>query len=106
MPSEKEVEEAIRGLADPESDYRFKSGYCIYLFRDAYLSMKAERDQFQRMLAEQGLRNGRLVEERDKLKAIVDVDTEMLNLADSFVYNYPGMAKDYIGKALAMRDKE
>lgn len=106
MPSEKEVEEAIRGFADPESDYRFKSGYCIYLFRDAYLSMKAERDNLQELL---NVATGELDDacaERDKLKAIVDVDTEMLNLADSFVYNYPGMAKDYIGKALAMRDKE
>lgn len=105
MPSEKEIEEAISELRMKELG-KDDLDYYAHLLASAYLSMKAERDQFQRMLAEQGLRNGRLVEERDKLKAIVDVDTEMLNLADSFVYNYPGMAKDYIGKALAMRDKE
>lgn len=90
MPSDKEIErtdlqcalEVVNYLADG-APYGIERHAAI--IRDAYLSMKAERD---------------------KLKSIVDVDTEMLNLADSFVYNYPGMAKDYIGKALAMRDKE
>ena len=80
-----------------------------------YLAGKEELDQSHRILSEQGRRNGRLVAERDRLKAIVDADKEALELAYEYVNDgspLPEIDDPYwrvdasLANALAMHTKE
>jgi hypothetical protein len=130
MPSEKEIEEAIR-IERLQRDKHNSARSNYEALAEAYLSMKSERDAYKMDLGLAHIaidHRNELLEsceqafieaqaERDKYKAIVEADTrafgkvegwlvcEPICINEDFIQAVPDML-DIVQSALALREKE